>query len=209
MKTTNTTPQHNYNYFLELFSIFEKSVEKNDIENINILNEKIFNMLPFKDEEEKENYLNLLQSFKFWDDLKNKTFEIAQRLKKPVLKRSVFNTSVFDWGQKQNKAVSVEGYKFTYNNLKCGLYNANKQADPSLNIKCGRYSNNKNKYIVIDLETGLQIYTIQFKKDIFNIELLKNWIEKAIQKKQDLKNVYSESLKNNYIDYFKNLVKNF
>lgn len=137
-----------------------------------------------------------------------KTTNTTHTTQNPVLKRSIFNTSVYDWDLQKNKAVSVEGYKFTYNNLKCGLYNVNKQADPLLSIKCGHYSNNKNKYIVIDLETGLQIYTIQFKKDIFNIELLKNWIEKAIQKKQELKNLYNESLKNNYIDYFKNLVKN-
>lgn len=138
-----------------------------------------------------------------------KTTNTTNTTQSPVLKKAVFNTSVFDWSISKNKAVSVDGYKFTYNNLKCGLYNANKQADPSLSIKRGRYSNNRNKYIIVDLETGLKIYDVQFKKDLDNVDLLNEWIEKAIQKKQDLKNIYSESLKDNYINYFKNLVKNF
>lgn len=122
---------------------------------------------------------------------------------KIILKRSVFNTSVFDWSISKNKAVSVDGFIFSLNGLKCGLYNVNIQSDTSLK------TNSKNKYIIIDLETGLQIFTTQFKKDILqNISLLSDWIEKAIKRKQELKNKYIETYKNNYIDYFKNLVKN-
>lgn len=122
---------------------------------------------------------------------------------KIILRRSIFNTSVFDWNISKNKAVSVDGFIFSLNGLKCGLYNVNIQSDTSLK------TNSKNKYIIIDLETGLQIFTTQFKKDILqNISLLSDWIEKAIKRKQELKNKYIETYKNNYIDYFKNLVKN-
>lgn len=132
-----------------------------------------------------------------------KTTTTTHTTQNPVLKRSVFNTSVYDWDLEKNKAVSVDGFIFSLNGLKCGLYNVNIQSDTSLK------TNTKNKYIIIDLETGLQIFTTQFKKDILqNISLLSDWIEKAIKRKQELKNKYIETYKNNYIDYFKNLVKN-
>lgn len=122
---------------------------------------------------------------------------------KIILKKSVFNTSVFDWNISENKAVSVDGFIFSLNGLKCGLYNVNIQSDILLK------TDTKKKYVIIDLETGLQIFTAQFKKDILqNISLLSDWIEKAIKRKQELKNKYIETYKNNYIDYFKNLVKN-
>lgn len=201
---TNTTPQNNYNNFLELFSIYEKSIEENDIEKINELSEKIFNILPFKNADEKEKYLNILQSFKFWDDFKNTTFEIAQRLKNPVLKKSCFNVTIKNNGKWINQ--KVNGFIFSYCGLNFGIYNAKKNK-----IEYHHFLNEKYKYIIIELETGLSIEKdLIFLKDFDVLKIFNNnYLEKISNRLDQLKNetcIYNNNIST--FNYFKNICNN-
>lgn len=201
---TNTTPQNNYNNFLELFSIYEKSIEENDIEKINELSEKIFDILPFKNADEKEKYLNILQSFKFWDDFKNITFEIAQRLKKPVLKKSCFNTTIKNNGKWINK--KVNGYIFNYCGLNFGIYNAKKEK-----IDYFHFLDESYKYIIIELQTGLSIEKdLKLLKDFDVLEIFKgDYLEKISNRLDQLKNetcIYNNNVST--FEYYKNLCNN-
>ena len=54
-------------------------VSGEDFEEQNALLEKIENSLSFKDQQEKEHWLDVLSSYKFWEDFEELTNSIIQR----------------------------------------------------------------------------------------------------------------------------------
>lgn len=58
------------------FEALEWSIFYNDIELQNILFDTIFEIIPFKDETEKENYLNYSSTYKSFELFKDYTFNI-------------------------------------------------------------------------------------------------------------------------------------
>ena len=70
----------NYEQFMRLWYKFCDIWDTDQDEEENKLIEEIENALPFKDKEEHEHWLKVLQGFKFWEDFEELTLSIAQRL---------------------------------------------------------------------------------------------------------------------------------
>lgn len=63
----------------ELGRIIGNDQEEETIERENTLTEQLSNLLPFKDQQEKEHWLDVCQSFKFWEDFEGLTNSIIWR----------------------------------------------------------------------------------------------------------------------------------
>jgi len=119
--------------------------------------------------------------------------------KKTALRKASFNILTRKNGQ--DEAIAVSGYTFFYNGLKFGIYNYKKQ---ETEINPG---NAKNKYIIIELQTGLSIAKeIQFLKD-FDVKKIfeNNHFEKCVEAIEKMKQQYK--IKN--FEYYKKLVNNY
>ena len=58
----------------------QKIISDKDIDKINAMLEKLVAKLPFQNEEEKEQYLDLISCYKFWEDLEKETIRIINNL---------------------------------------------------------------------------------------------------------------------------------
>ena len=71
----------NYKRVKAYWEAFSSAIEDDEIELQNLLLEKIEEKLPFKDEVEHNNWLNVSDTFKFWEDFEDLTINIIKRLK--------------------------------------------------------------------------------------------------------------------------------
>ena len=71
-----------YNLLVNLFKALEFATDLNDIDAINELNNLIIERLPFKNETEKQNYIDFVLSFMDWEEYKKYTFKIMNNLYK-------------------------------------------------------------------------------------------------------------------------------
>lgn len=103
-----------------------------------------------------------------------------EKNKKTTLKKENFNIILYENGSPKKHTIKG-GYTFVFNGRKFGIYNAQKQEKPINHHE-------KNKYIIIELETGLSIAkSLKFLKD-FNVEKVfeNNHFEKCMNAIADM-----------------------
>lgn len=70
-----------YKQFLNIWARLDKATQNNDIDTQNECTTELENILPFKTINQHKKWLNVLMTFKFWEDFQSLTFEIAEGLK--------------------------------------------------------------------------------------------------------------------------------
>ena len=71
----------NYKRVKAYWEAFSVAIEDNEIEIQNLLIEKIEELLPFRNEEEHNQWSDYLATWMCWEELEERTFNIAKRLK--------------------------------------------------------------------------------------------------------------------------------
>lgn len=94
----------------ELLNKLGDIIGEEDFDLTNDLVEKLENNLPFKSKKEKENWLDVLMSFKFWEDFEELTLEIIERGVDKALTRQkrsqkyiTFNSIQIAWNGCENE----------------------------------------------------------------------------------------------------------
>ena len=67
-------------FYRASFYICHDNQSEKNIQKGNKLIDKLISLLPFQNEKEKENYLDLIFGFKFWEDWEKETIRIINNL---------------------------------------------------------------------------------------------------------------------------------